>query len=329
MSKNAKRAAGRAGRETSLLSGAAAAGQFINRGIFPILLGFVALFVISCLISESFFQTKNLMNVLRQVSTNSIISVGMTFVILTGGIDLSVGSVVALTAVVVASMQGFPAFVAVIAGLLIGVLCGFLSGVVIVTRKLQPFIVTLAMMTIVKGAAFIYSGGRPIIGVSHGLESLASSYLGPIPFPAIYMVIIVIIAFFLLQYTYYGRSVYAVGGNEEAATLSGTRSGFVKVSVYMISGLLSAFAAIVNVARVEAGEPILGDGWELSAIASVAIGGTSMSGGVGNLIGTLIGALILGVLNNMFNLLNISPYIQQVVRGVIILAAVLATTNKK
>lgn len=301
----------------------------IGKGIYPILLGFVAIFIISSIISPDFLQTKNLMNVLRQVSSNCIIAVGMTFVILTGGIDLSVGSVVALTGCVVASCQTLPAPVAFILGLLVGLVCGFISGIIIVTRKLQPFIVTLAMMTIVKGAAFIYTDGRPILGVSEGLENFAQKYLGPIPLPAIYMIVIVAIAFFLLKYTHYGRSVYAVGGNEEAATLSGTRSGAVKISVYMISGLLSAFAAIINVARVEVGEPILGDGWELDAIAAVAIGGTAMTGGIGNVLGTLIGALILGVLNNLFNLLNISAYIQEVVRGVIILVAVLATTRKK
>lgn len=301
----------------------------IGKGIYPILLGFVAIFIISSIISPDFLQTKNLMNVLRQVSSNCIIAVGMTFVILTGGIDLSVGSVVALTGCIVASCQTLPAPVAFILGLLVGLVCGFISGIIIVTRKLQPFIVTLAMMTIVKGAAFIYTDGRPILGVSEGLENFAQKYLGPIPLPAIYMIVIVAIAFFLLKYTHYGRSVYAVGGNEEAATLSGTRSGAVKISVYMISGLLSAFAAIINVARVEVGEPILGDGWELDAIAAVAIGGTAMTGGIGNVLGTLIGALILGVLNNLFNLLNISAYIQEVVRGVIILVAVLATTRKK
>lgn len=301
----------------------------IGEGIYPILLGVVAIFIISSIISPDFLQTKNLMNVLRQVSSNCIIAVGMTFVILTGGIDLSVGSVVALTGCVVASCQTLPAPVAFILGLLVGLVCGFISGIIIVTRKLQPFIVTLAMMTIVKGAAFIYTDGRPILGVSEGLENFAQKYLGPIPLPAIYMIVIVAIAFFLLKYTHYGRSVYAVGGNEEAATLSGTRSGAVKISVYMISGLLSAFAAIINVARVEVGEPILGDGWELDAIAAVAIGGTAMTGGIGNVLGTLIGALILGVLNNLFNLLNISAYIQEVVRGVIILVAVLATTRKK
>lgn len=301
----------------------------IGKGIYPILIGFVAIFIISSIVSPDFLQTKNLMNVLRQVSSNCIIAVGMTFVILTGGIDLSVGSVVALTGCIVASCQTLPAPIALLLGLLVGLVCGFISGIIIVTRKLQPFIVTLAMMTIVKGAAFIYTDGRPILGVSEGLENIAQKYLGPIPLPAIYMIIIVAIAFFLLKYTHYGRSVYAVGGNEEAATLSGTRSGAVKVSVYMISGLLSAFAAIINVARVEVGEPILGDGWELDAIAAVAIGGTAMTGGVGNVLGTLIGALILGVLNNLFNLLNISAYIQEVVRGVIILVAVLATTRKK
>jgi ribose/xylose/arabinose/galactoside ABC-type transport system permease subunit len=301
----------------------------LRRGIFPILIGFIVLFIVSSLVSPNFLAADNLMNVLRQVSTNCIIAVGMTFVILTGGIDLSVGSIVALVAVVVASLQGLPAVVAVMVGLLIGLLCGFISGIVVVNRGLQPFIVTLAMMTIIKGAAFIYSGGRPIIGISEGLHVFASSYLGPVPLPAVYMIAIVAVAFFLLGHTYFGRSVYAVGGNEEAATLSGTRSGAVKVTAYMISGLLSAFAAVITVSRIEAGEPIVGDGWELDAIASVAIGGTSMNGGVGNILGTLIGALIIGVLNNIFNLMNISPYIQLVVKGLIILIAVLATTTKK
>lgn len=298
-------------------------------GILPIFLGFVVLFIVASIISDSFLTVNNIMNVLRQLSYNCIIAVGMGFVILTGGIDLTVGSVVALVSVLVASMQGLPAPIAVLIGLLVGVAVGFINGFFIVKRRLQPFIVTLAMMTIVKGIAYIYSGGRPILGLSKGMEKLSTTYIGPLPLPAVFMIVIVIVAYFLLKHTYYGRSVYAVGGNEEAAKLSGTRTGGVIISCYMISGFLAAFASILSTARVAAGEPILGDGWEMDAIAAVAIGGTAMSGGVGSVIGTFIGALILGVLSNLFNLLNISAYVQQVVRGVIILVAVIATVRKK
>lgn len=298
-------------------------------GILPIFLGFVVLFIVASIISDSFFTVNNLMNVLRQLSYNCIIAVGMTFVILTGGIDLTVGSVVALVSVLIASMQGLPAPVALLAGLAVGVLVGFVNGIFIVKRKLQPFIVTLAMMTVVKGVAYIYSGGRPILGLSKGMEKLSTLYVGPVPLPAVFMIIIVLVAYFLLRHTYYGRSIYAVGGNEEAAKLSGTHTGGVVISCYMISGLLAAFAAILSTARVGAGEPILGDSWEMDAIAAVAIGGTAMSGGVGSVVGTFIGALILGILSNLFNLLNISAYVQQVVRGVIILVAVIATVRKK
>lgn len=300
-----------------------------KNGVFPIFVGFVVLFIVASFISDAFFTVNNLMNVLRQLSYNSIIAVGMTFVILTGGIDLTVGSVVALVSVLIASMQGMPAIVAVLAGLLVGLAVGFINGIFIVKRKLQPFIVTLAMMTIVKGIAYIYSGGRPIIGLSEGMDKLSTTYVGPLPLPAVFMIIIVIVAYFLLKHTYFGRSVYAVGGNEEAAKLSGTRTGSVIISCYMICGFLTAFASILSTARVAAGEPILGDGWEMDAIAAVAIGGTAMSGGTGSVIGTFVGALILGVLSNLFNLLNISAYVQEVVRGVIILVAVIATVRKK
>lgn len=300
----------------------------IFKGVFPIFLGFLALVTIACILSSSFYQMTNIMNVLRQISNNCIIAVGMTFVILTGGIDLAVGSIVALTAVIVASVQSTGPVASVLIGLSVGTICGIISGLIIVFRKLQPFIVTLAMMTITRGLAFIYSGGQPILGVSDGFAAIAKSYLGPIPFPAIYMVIIVAIAYFLLRFTYFGRSFYAIGGNEEAAILSGTRVGLYKTVAYAISGFLASLSAILVVSRVTVGEPIVGQGWELDAIAAVVIGGTSMSGGVGSVLGTLIGALILGVLSNVFNLLDVSAYAQNVVKGIIILAAVFTTTKK-
>lgn len=303
--------------------------KVLGKGVIPMLIALIVLVIISAIMSPSFLRMTNVMNVLRQVSTNGIIAIGMTLVILTGGIDLTVGSVVALVVVVVASMAKLPAIVGALAGLGIGAVCGFINGMVIHKRGMQPFIVTLAMMQIVRGAAMLYSGGSPISGLAKGLGFLGSGYLGPVPFPAILMIVLFAIAWFITKHTYYGRSIYAIGGNELAATLSGTKAGRVKVSVYVISGICAAISGLVTVSRLQAGEPTAGQSWEMDAIASVVIGGTSMTGGVGNIVGTFIGVLILGILNNMFNLLNINAYLQDIVKGVIIMGAVWITMSKK
>ena len=304
---------------------------FLGRGVMPMFLTLILLIIISVVMSSNFLKLTNIMNVLRQVSTNGVIAIGMTFVILTGGIDLTVGSVVACVSVCVAMLQDIPAVPAFVIGILIGVVCGLISGVIIHYRKMQPFIVTLAKMQIVKGVAYLISGGHPIVGVSDGLNKFGSGYVGPMPLPAVTMLVLFIIAYLLLDHTYYGRSIYAIGGNEEAARLSGTKVGIVKVSAYVISGFCAALASLMIVSRLQAGEPQVGNGYEMDAIASVAIGGTSMAGGVGSILGTFIGVLILGILNNMFNLLNLNAYVQDVVKGIIILVAVLLTTkdNKK
>ncbi len=304
--------------------------KIINIKGLPILIGFIVLVVLASVLSPSFLQPTNLFNILRQVSSNCIIAVGMTFVILTGGIDLSVGSIVALASVLVALAQnyGMNSFVTVIIGLGTGAFCGLFNGFIIVNRKLQPFIVTLATMTIARGFAYIISGGRPIMGISDNFRVIATSYIGPLPIPAVYMIVIIVLSYIVLTRTYWGRAYFAIGGNEEAARLSGTRVDLYKSLAYVLSGTLCGFVAITVVARVTVGEPIIGQGWELDAIAAVVIGGTSLSGGVGGVIGTLIGALILGVLSNIFNLLNISAYVQMVFKGIIILVAVLASTKK-
>jgi len=303
----------------------------LTRGVFPIAFGFIVLVIIAGILSPAFFKPTNIFNVLRQVSINCIISIGMTFVILTGGIDLSVGSVVALCSVLVAFAQanGLSTFTSVMVGLGAGMFCGLFNGFIIVNRKLQPFIVTLASMTIVRGLAYIISGGRPIMGITDSFRDIAITYAGPLPMPALYMLILVGFAYVVLSKTFWGRAYYAIGGNEEAARLSGTRVDMYKALAYVLTGVLSGFSAILVVARVTVGEPIIGTGWELDAIAAVVIGGTSLAGGVGSVIGTFIGALILGVLSNIFNLLNISAYVQMVFKGIIILIAVLASTGKK
>lgn len=293
------------------------------------LIALVVLIIGVSTLNENFFTLNNIFNILQQTSVNAIIAVGMTLVILTSGIDLSVGSVFALTGAVAASIigQDMNPFIAVIAGLALGACIGFGSGVIIAKGKLQAFIATLVMMLIIRGATQVYTQGSPIgLGMSDYafmFEWIGFGRVFGIPMPIIIMAIVFIVAGYILKFTKLGRHIYAVGGNESATRLSGINVDRVKIIVYMISGLLCAIAAMIEVSRLSSAQPTAGMGYEMDAIAAVVLGGTSMAGGRGKIIGTLIGALILGFLNNGMNLLGVDAYYQMIVKGGVILLAVL------
>lgn len=277
-------------------------------------------------IATPYFATAaNLANVAEQSAVVGVIAVGMTFVILTGGIDLSVGSLVALAGVVIglALQRGAPTPVAVAAGLLAGIVAGVLNGVMITRGSLPPFIATLGMMSVARGAALMLSDGRPISGFPEGLRVLATGRVLGIPGPVVLMLALYAVAYVVLTRTVLGRYMYAIGGNEEATALAGVNVRRWKLVVYAVSGLSAALCAVLLVARLNSAQPIAGIGYELDAIAAVVIGGTSLLGGSGSVIGTLIGALIMSVLRNGLNLLGVSSYLQQVAIGVVIIAAVL------
>ena len=288
---------------------------------------FILLVLFSSMISDVFFTSINLSNLLKQVSGIGIISIGMLIVILTGGIDLSVGSMVALLAVVFAiSVNVVILPVAILITLAVGFGLGSIAGYLVAFQKMAPFIATLALMTIARGLGFIYSKGSPITFKTPGGEFMMNfannSTLG-IPNIAIIFFIIVIIAQVMLRYNVFGRLIIAIGSNEEASRLSGIKVNKYKFLVYAISGTLAATAAIVVASRTNLGSPNMGMAWELDAIAAVVIGGASLNGGKGTAINTLMGVLILGLIGNILNLLNVPSYPQQVVKGGIIIFAVL------
>jgi len=250
----------------------------------------------------------------------------MTFVIITGGIDLSVGAILALGAVLGASFAHpgeYPLIMPLLVATGAGIVCGFVNGWIIATRRLAPFIVTLAMMTIARGFAFVYTDGRPVNNLSDSYNAIGSGYIIGMPVPVALFLLVAMSAIFLLRYTRFGRQVYATGGNELAAKISGVNTKTKIIWVYTIAGTLSGLAGIILSSRVMTGSPSGGTGYELDAIAAVVIGGTSLKGGSGTITGTLTGALIIGVMNNGLDLLAVSSYWQQIVKGLIILLAVM------
>lgn len=287
----------------------------------------VLLFICAVLsfLSPVFLTAPNLINVIRQISINGILAIGMTLIIITGGIDLSVGSQVALTGAVVAGLlsSGTNMAVALLVGLATGAFIGFINGMIITKGGVPPFIVTLGMLTAARGITLIYTGGRPIYNLGSTFRFFGAGYVGGVPVPVIILAIILMISHFIAKHTVFGREVYAVGGNPEAAVYSGVNKNKRLVQVYTIMGFLSAITGIVLTSRLGSADPTAGTGFELDAIAAVVIGGTSMFGGEGAVTGTMIGALIIGVINNGLNLLNVSSYYQQVIKGVIVVGAVL------
>ena len=297
------------------------------------LIGLVVLCITLSQLSDNFLTTSNLLTVMRQVSINALIAFGMTYVILTAGIDLSVGSMLALAGVICAALisSGMDAVSACGLTLLAGAAMGMLNGLIVTRGRAAPFIATLATMTIFRGLTQAYTEGRPISGMNSELFDLIGNgyVLSLIPIPVVIMFIVFGIAWFILNRTAFGRHTYAVGGNEEASRISGVRVDRIKIMVFTLSGLMAALAGIVLTSRLDSAQPTAGVGYELDAIAAVVLGGTSLSGGRGWIIGTLIGALLIGVLNNGLNLLNVASAYQLVTKGVVILLAVLLDRRQK
>ncbi len=292
---------------------------------FGLVLSFGLLCLALTVLSDRFLTVSNALNVLRQASINGVISVGMTLVILTSGIDLSVGAVLALTGVVTADLlvKGWPPPLAVVAGLALGGLLGTVSGLIITRMNIPPFIVTLGMMTIARGLALTYTEGRPITGFPEDFRTIGAGVAGPIPVPILIAGLVFVLGYVLLTRTATGERIYALGNNPLAARLSGIRVGAYTTLVYTLTGMLSALAGMILIARLDSAQPTAGLGYEFDAIAAVVVGGTSFAGGEGGLGGTLLGVLIIGVLNNGLNLLNISALYEQVVKGVVIAVALL------
>lgn len=299
----------------------------------PAFYPFIGLLVVTAVMivaSDNFLTASNLSNIARQVSINAIIAVGMTCVILTGGIDLSVGPVMALSGTLTAGLMvaGLPPGLAIGAGLLIGVAFGIGNGLFVAYLHMPPIIVTLATMGIARGFGLMYTDGYPISGLPEWFGFFGRQSLLGIQVPILIMLVTYLVAYVLLQHTRIGRYIYAIGGNEEAVRLSGVRAARFKLLVYGISGLTAAIAGLVLTSRLMSGQPNAGIGFELDAIAAVVLGGASIAGGRGVIVGTLLGAMLLGVLNNGLNMLGVSPYVQSVIKGAIILLAIFISRQR-
>lgn len=281
------------------------------------------------LMNDRFLTVPNLLNVFRQSSINAVIACGMTFVILTGGIDLAVGSVLAIASAVCACLLigGASVVVAGGAALVVGAISGAVSGLIITKGKVQPFIATLVMMTFLRGATMVFTNGMPLtVGKAKSAEAfyfLGNGNVLGVPLPIILTVLVFAMGYYVLTQMKIGRYVYAVGGNEEASRLSGLNTDRVKIFVYTMSGILAALAGLIVTSRLSSAQPTAGTGYELDAIAAVVLGGTSLVGGKGKIMGTVIGVLIIGILNNALNLMDISSYYQMIAKAAVILLAVL------
>ncbi|WP_338786502.1 ABC transporter permease [Metabacillus sp. FJAT-53654] len=301
---------------------------------YGILLVLLAMMVTMSLLSEAFLTAQNLLNVVRQISFIGIVAMGVTMVIITTGIDLSSGSVIALVSVASASFAHpgeFPIIVPLAIGLGIGALAGLINGTITAKGKIPAFIATLGMMIAARGLALLYSDGRPIPDLSPSFLFIGKGEIIGIPFPIVVFIVMGIISHLMLSKTKFGKYTYAIGGNEQAARICGINVDRYKIMIYTYAGFLSAIAGMMLTARISVGQPSMGNMFELDAIAAAVIGGTSLAGGVGTIAGTMIGALIIGVLNNGLDLLGVSSYWQQILKGIIIVSAVLidARKNKK
>jgi ribose/xylose/arabinose/galactoside ABC-type transport system permease subunit len=283
----------------------------------------ILLIVVAATLSPRFLSPVNLMNVFRQVAIVGVLGIGMTFVILTAGIDLSVGATLALSAVLLAGMLEGSGnmWLAMLVALLAGTAVGFANGLGVTLGRVQAFVMTLGMLGIARSLAFLYTGGEPIPVLDMRFLQLGIGYVWRIPIPAIIFIVILLVAAFVLHYTPFGRAVYAIGSNEEAARLSGIEVGRVKTTVYMISGFTAAVGAIMYCSQFASAPAIAGEGYELDAIAAVVVGGTSLFGGQGGVVGTFLGALIIGILSNVLNLTGVSPFAQPLAKGALIIFA--------
>jgi len=291
----------------------------------------IGLVVVMAVVSPNFLTTTNLLNVVRQIAINGILAIGMTVVCLTGGIDLSVGSIVAFSGIVTAGLlrdSGLPMIVVVLIAVVVGALMGLYNGYFVAYWNAAPFVVTLSMMTIGRGMTYVYCDGRPISNLPTNFLAIGKGSIAGIPVPTIILIIVFLLASVMLTKLKFGRYIYAVGGNDNAAMVSGINVKRIKMMVYVLSGTACGIAAIILTARVSAGLPTAGSGYELDAIAATVIGGTSLSGGRGRLWGTIVGAILLGIVNNGLDLLNVSSFYQQIVKGLIILGAILIDSKR-
>jgi inositol transport system permease protein len=285
---------------------------------------FVGICILASILSPTFLTEANLTNVLRQVVVVSLLACGVTFIIILGHIDVSLGSVLALCGVIAGSVMAITASVilAVVAGVAVGMVTGIINGFVITFFRIPSFIMTLAMTTVARGAVLLYTGGSPVTGLGD-FRVIGQGSFGPVPISVLILAIVVVISWILLNKTKFGRYVYAVGGNERAARASGINPDSIVVKAFIFNGILCAVAGIVLMSRINSGQPAGGVGYEFDAITAVVVGGTSLMGGTGTITGTIIGSLIIGVINNMLNLMNVSSYWQQIIKGLIIAIAVI------
>jgi ribose transport system permease protein len=287
------------------------------------LLGLILLALAFGSLTDVFFTQRNIINILQQSSINACLAIGMTLVIISGGIDLSVGATAALSAVLSATLlkAGSPPIVVIGVAILIGAACGFFNGAVITFVGLQPFIVTLGTLSVYRALALIYTGGNPVLALPNKFRQIFTSDLFGLPVPVVIVGVLAVIASVVLAKSPIGEYIFAVGGNEEAARVSGVPIDLTKITAYVVSGVLAAFASVILMARLGAAEPTLGNLWELDAIAAAAIGGASLMGGKGSIFGTILGAIVLGAMRNGLTLLNVQAFYQLLATGIIILLA--------
>ncbi|MBF6626360.1 ribose ABC transporter permease [Aerococcaceae bacterium zg-BR9] len=293
---------------------------------FGSVIALLILVLVITILNPNFISINNLLNLFRQVSINGLIAFGMTFVIMTGGIDLSVGSILALTSAFTASLlvQNTNELIAIFIGLIAGVFMGCINGLLVSKGKLAPFIATLATMTIFRGATLVFTGGNPItVPRSSVFSYLGRGYFLAVPFPVIVYFIFFVILYVVLHKTAFGRKTFSIGGNEKASLISGVNVEKLKIKIYAISGLMAAVAGIIQASRLSSAQPTAGESFEIDAIAAVVLGGTSMAGGRGGLFGTLIGALIIGTISNGLNILGVSSFYQDIAKGIVIVLAML------
>ena len=297
--------------------------RFRARQQLGVVLALVLLVIVASFVSDRFLTVPNLLNILRQVAIVGILAVGQTFVILTAGIDLSVGAILGVSVVLFASLlEGHSMAVAIPLGLLAGVAAGVINGIGIAYARIPAFIMTLGMLSFVRGLAFIHTGGMPIPILNENFYDVGNGYILGLPIPALFLIGTLIVSAVVLQVTPFGRSVYAIGSNEDAARLSGVPVRRYKLLVYVVSGFLAALAGLVYASQLSVGTPIAGQGYELDAIAAVVVGGTSLFGGKGSVFGTFVGTLIIGILANILNLTGVDPFVQQLFKGALIVVAV-------
>lgn len=298
---------------------------------WKILLAFILMVIAFCCTADGFMTGGNLVNVLRQSSTEMIVAMGMTFVLLIGGIDLSVGKVAMLAGTITATLlvKGTSIVVSILVGLVAGAICGLVNGIVVAKLNIPPFITTLAMMNVAEGAALLYCGGKQISGLPDGFKEIGRGYLLGIPVAVWIMLVVIIVWAILMNKTTYGKRMVAIGGNQDVARLSGISVNKIKISVYVISGLMAALTGIIYTARFASSQPTLGDGLEMNAIAAAVLGGTSLVGGRGSVLGTVIGTFFLMTMSNGLNLLGVTSFWQMIIKGVLIVVSVILYENLK